>query len=79
MTRDEREREEECGTLLEALHVKPDQTVCDLGCGNGFYALKLANLVGEKGQVLGVDIQPEMLRMLEEARKRRASRIPSPF
>ena len=29
--------------LLEALDVKPGQVVCDMGCGNGFYTLQLAN------------------------------------
>lgn len=64
LTRESREREEECSTLLKVLDVKPGQTVCDLGCGNGFYSLPLAKLVGERGKVLAVDIQPEMLRLL---------------
>jgi ubiquinone/menaquinone biosynthesis C-methylase UbiE len=65
LMRDSRQREEDCETLLKALKVEPGQTVCDMGCGNGFYTLPLARLVGEKGQILGVDIQPEMLHMLE--------------
>lgn len=69
LVRESREREEECTTMLKALHVKPGQTVCDMGCGNGFYTLKLAKLVGEKGQVLAVDIQPEMLSLLNERAK----------
>ena len=36
-------------------------TVCDMGCGNGYYSLQLAKLVGPQGRVLAVDIQPEML------------------
>jgi ubiquinone/menaquinone biosynthesis C-methylase UbiE len=43
--------------------------VCDLGCGNGFHALKLAKLVGEKGSVVGVDIQREMLALLDARAK----------
>jgi ubiquinone/menaquinone biosynthesis C-methylase UbiE len=35
-----------------------------MGCGNGFYTLQLARLVGPKGLVYAVDIQPEMLQML---------------
>jgi ubiquinone/menaquinone biosynthesis C-methylase UbiE len=35
-----------------------------MGCGNGFYSLPLAALVGESGKVLAVDIQPEMLQLL---------------
>ena len=44
--------------------MRPGQTVCDMGCGNGFYTLQLAKLVGPKGLVYAVDIQPEMLQML---------------
>jgi ubiquinone/menaquinone biosynthesis C-methylase UbiE len=66
LTRESREREEDCKTLLKALNVKPGDTVCDLGCGNGYYSLKLAKLVGDRGQVIGVDIQREMLEFLKE-------------
>lgn len=65
LTRESREREEECSTLLKVLRVKPGSTICDLGCGNGFYSLKLAEMAGPEGKVLAVDIQPEMLHLLE--------------
>jgi ubiquinone/menaquinone biosynthesis C-methylase UbiE len=64
LMRESRQREEDCETLLKALDLKPGQVVCDMGCGNGFYTLPIAEAVGEKGRVLAVDIQPEMLRML---------------
>ncbi|TWU24474.1 Ubiquinone/menaquinone biosynthesis C-methyltransferase UbiE [Bythopirellula polymerisocia] len=67
LVRESRQREEDCEKLLAALNLKPGQTVCDLGCGNGFYTLKLAELVGEEGRVVAVDIQPEMLGMLRAA------------
>jgi ubiquinone/menaquinone biosynthesis C-methylase UbiE len=66
LTRESRDREEDCTTLLGALNIKPGNTVCDLGCGNGFYTLKLARLVGEKGKVIAVDIQREMLQLLKD-------------
>jgi ubiquinone/menaquinone biosynthesis C-methylase UbiE len=66
LTRDSREREEDCKTMLAALHLKPGDVVCDLGCGNGFYTLKLAKLVGDKGKVVAVDIQREMLELLKD-------------
>lgn len=69
LMRDERQREEDCSLLLEALDIKPGQVVCDMGCGNGFYTVQLARLVGDKGRVLAVDIQPEMLHMLQERAK----------
>lgn len=67
LVRESRQREEDCENLLAALKIKPGQTVCDLGCGNGFYTLKLATLVGEEGRVVAVDIQPQMLGMLRAA------------
>ena len=52
--------------LLKALDLKHGQTVCDFGCGNGFYTLQLAKRVGPRGVVYAVDIQPEMLDLLAE-------------
>jgi len=66
LVRESRQREEDCRMLLEALAIKPGQTVCDLGCGNGFYTVELARMVGPRGTVYAVDIQPQMLRMLAE-------------
>ena len=66
LIRDEREREERCSLMLANLGVKRGMTVCDMGCGNGFYSLQLAKMVGPKGRVLAVDIQPEMLKLLRE-------------
>jgi len=66
LTRESREREEDCTTLLKALNLKPGDAVCDLGCGNGFYTLKLSKLVGDRGRVLAVDIQREMLGLLKD-------------
>ncbi|MGA0040995.1 MAG: class I SAM-dependent methyltransferase [Pirellulales bacterium] len=66
LVRESRQREEDCRLLLEALELKKGQTVCDLGCGNGFYTLEIAKQVGPKGSVYAVDIQREMLQMLME-------------
>jgi cyclopropane fatty-acyl-phospholipid synthase-like methyltransferase len=65
LIRESRQREEDCVTMLKQLGVKPGMTVCDMGCGNGFYTIQLAERVGPTGQVLAVDIQPEMLRLME--------------
>ena len=51
--------------------VSAGQTVVDLGCGPGYFSLGLAELVGEKGCVLAVDLQPQMLaRLRSQAEKR---------
>jgi ubiquinone/menaquinone biosynthesis C-methylase UbiE len=65
LVRDNREQEEHCETLLKALKLQPGQVVCDMGCGNGYYTLPMAKLIGKTGRVLAVDIQPEMLHMLD--------------
>ena len=64
LIRESREREEECTAMLAQLGAEPGMTVCDMGCGNGFYTLPLARQVGPKGKVLAVDIQREMLQLL---------------
>src|ERR1700730_14574011 len=69
LMREVRQREEDCALLLQVLDVKRGQVVCDMGCGNGFYTLQLAKLVGEQGRVLAVDIQSEMLHMVSERAK----------
>lgn len=66
LIRESREREEACQKLLKVLKVEPGAVICDMGCGNGYYALKLSKLVGKEGRVLGVDIQPEMLSLLKK-------------
>jgi len=66
LIRKTRDHEEQPRKLLKSLEVKPGQQVCDFGCGNGFYSLKLASRVGPHGKVFAVDIQQEMLDLLAE-------------
>ena len=60
-----REKEESPKMMRKELQVKPGMTICDMGCGNGFHTLPLAEMVGEKGKVFAVDVQPEMIEMLK--------------
>lgn len=46
--------------LVEALDVRPDDTVLDIGCGTGLTTRTAAGLA-TLGSALGVDIAPEML------------------
>src|SRR4051794_16075178 len=41
--------------------VEPGQVVLDLGCGAGTDLLIAAQMVGERGQAIGVDMTPSML------------------
>ncbi|MBI1368293.1 MAG: methyltransferase domain-containing protein [Planctomycetes bacterium] len=66
LTRGERAQEENTDLMLRMLKLQPGQTVCDLGCGNGYHTLRMAAAVGPTGRVFGEDIQPEMLTMLND-------------
>ena len=64
LIRDEREAEERPSQVLPQLGLKPGMTVCDLGCGNGFYSISMAKIMAP-GKVMAVDIQQEMLHLLK--------------
>ncbi|MCU0694369.1 MAG: methyltransferase domain-containing protein [Polyangiaceae bacterium] len=57
--------------------VRPGDVAVDVGCAMGYYALPLARLVGERGRVVCVDLQPRMLSGLQERAQRHglASRL----
>ncbi len=45
-------------------YIEKGQTVLDLGSGPGMFSLAMAKMVGEKGKVISVDIQEEMLQIV---------------
>jgi ubiquinone/menaquinone biosynthesis C-methylase UbiE len=52
--------------LLDRAEVRRGMRVLDAGCGPGRLTIPAARQVGEAGEVIGVDSQAGMLRMLEE-------------
>ena len=64
LMRANREQEENAALMLKELRIQPGWTICDLGCGNGYHALTMAEMTGGKGSILAVDIQQQMLDML---------------
>ena len=60
LERPSRETEEQPQAVVEALDLKTDDVVADIGAGTGYMSFRLARLVPE-GKVFAVDIQPEML------------------
>ena len=50
-----------CGNPVALASLKTGETVVDLGSGGGFDCFLAAKQVGESGQVIGVDMTPEMI------------------
>jgi protein-L-isoaspartate O-methyltransferase len=65
LERPERENEERTSQLLPPLKIKQGDVAADIGAGSGYYTMKLSKLVGAKGKVYAVDIQPEMLAIIK--------------
>lgn len=69
LERPSREREERTDLLVKNLPLEPDSVVADIGAGTGFFSFPIARQVPD-GEVIAVDIQPEMLRIIEQRRER---------
>lgn len=52
------------GEVVDALDLRPGETIADIGAGSGYFALRFAARVGSGGRVYAVDIDPEMVRHL---------------
>ena len=48
--------------MLRLLAVEPGQRVLDVGAGSGWTTALLAHLVGPQGEVLGTEIEPDLVR-----------------
>ena len=47
-----------------AHYLEEGMTVLDVGCGMGFFSIAMAEIIGPKGCVIAVDLQPQMLKVL---------------
>jgi SAM-dependent methyltransferase len=65
LERPKREREERTDLLLKNLSLKVTDYVVDLGAGTGYFSFPIAVQL-TSGKVLAVDIEPEMLRLIEQ-------------
>jgi SAM-dependent methyltransferase len=65
LERPEREAREQPERVLELLRIGPGMTVADVGAGTGYFTVRIARRVGERGEVLATELQPEMLRLLD--------------
>ncbi len=55
--------------VIQALALKPDAIVADIGAGTGYFTVRLAHMT-PKGRVYGVDTEPDMVKHLAERAKK---------
>jgi len=51
---------------IQALNLRPEQSVLDLACGTGRNFLHILDKIGLRGELVGVDYTPEMLARAQE-------------
>jgi ubiquinone/menaquinone biosynthesis C-methylase UbiE len=61
----ERDQWQMPGRVIEALTLRPDSAVADIGAGTGYFAMRLAKAT-PKGTVYAVDVEPKMLEFLRK-------------
>ncbi len=59
-----RRRWQDPDAVLTEIGLKSGATFIDVGCGEGFFALPAARLIGEGGRVYGLDISPQAIERL---------------
>jgi len=65
LERPERVSEEQPDRVVDAMQLKPTDVVADIGAGTGYFSIRIARKVPQ-GQVIGEDIQPEMIALMKE-------------
>lgn len=53
----ERDQWQRPSDVIQALDLRPGNVVVDLGCGSGYFTLKLSSPVGDSGRVVAEDIR----------------------
>lgn len=52
--------------IISRLNIKQGSTVADVGCHEGYFTIKLANVVGDEGKVYAVDISRDKIEKLKK-------------
>ena len=63
-TEQARDDRREAQTVMDLAQIRPGMTVADIGSGEGYYTVRLAERVGKKGRVLAEDIDRDALARL---------------
>ncbi|MBA3526048.1 MAG: class I SAM-dependent methyltransferase [Sphingomonas sp.] len=75
-TEDVRDRLGEFTRVVELAGVKPGMWVADVGAGEGYYAVRLSQVVGPRGRVLAEDIVPEFhARLAQRVQRERLDNV----
>ncbi|MGE9115814.1 SAM-dependent methyltransferase, partial [Escherichia coli] len=61
-----RDRLNEAVAVMNRAQIAPGMTVADIGAGEGYYTVRLAQRVGKDGRVLAEDIMPAVRDALAE-------------
>ena len=64
--------------ILDALHLERTTRVADLGAGTGYFSAQIAKRIPQ-GELFAVDIEPDMLRYLEERKHREHLHVLTPI
>jgi ubiquinone/menaquinone biosynthesis C-methylase UbiE len=62
----ERRKWQNPDAILKSVGLHPGHIFVDVGCGDGFFAVPAARIVGKKGKVLAVDSDPNAIASLKE-------------
>lgn len=62
----QRDKVNEAQVVMDLADIRPGMTVADIGAGQGYYTVRLAERVGRKGRVLAQDIDRITLQRLGE-------------
>ncbi|MFS0738106.1 methyltransferase domain-containing protein [Sphingomonas sp. 1P06PA] len=65
-TEEARDRLREADEVMDRAGIRPGSTVADIGAGEGYYTIRLAQRVGAEGRVLAQDIVPAVRDRLAE-------------
>ncbi|MCR4441494.1 MAG: methyltransferase domain-containing protein [Peptococcaceae bacterium] len=57
--------------IIEAIGLKYADIIADIGAGGGYFSLRFAEIVGEKGKVYAVDTNKEFLEFIKNSAKKK--------
>jgi arsenite methyltransferase len=66
----ERARWQKPDQVVQALDLKPGETVVDIGAGTGYFTRRFAKAVGPTGRAIGLDVEPAMVAYMHNDAKK---------